>query len=358
MESDTQVNLPGRLGDPDRLLKTDERTDPRMRAALAVFDLDGAPAPLPVTWESPLAEKRSTASEMESGFEGIFDALFQGLPAVEEVSTSTETVVANDGHSIPLYIHRPAQASGPIPCIVHLHGGGMTILAADGSNYRRWRNELAAQGMLVVGVEYRNAAGKLGSHPFPTGLEDCSVALNWVYENRQKLGVSKIVLSGESGGGNLALAMTLKAKQEGHLNQIAGVYALCPYISGLYATKHPALVSLYENDDYFLGCDMMAVLSSLYDPTGDNTTNPLCWPYFASGEDLKGLPPHVISVNELDPLRDEGLAYFRKLLQVGVPVVGRTINGTCHAADTIFRQAMPDVYAATIQDLSAFATAL
>ena len=358
MGSGTQLNLPGRLGDPDGSLKTDDRADPRMLAALALFDLDEAPAPLPVTVESSLAERRSAASEFEAAFEAMFDALFQDLPTVEEVSTSTETILANDGQPISLYIHRPVQQSGPIPCIFHLHGGGMTILAADGSNYVRWRNELAAQGMIVVGVEYRNAAGKLGSHPFPIGLEDCAAALNWVYENRRQLGVSKIVLSGESGGGNLSLAMTLKAKQEGLLNQIAGVYALCPYISGLYATKNPALVSLYENRDYFIGCNGLAVLSSLYDPKSENATNPLCWPYFASADDLAGLPPHVISVNELDPLRDEGLAYFRKLMQVGVPVVGRTINGTCHAADTIFRQAMPDVYASTIQDITTFATSL
>jgi acetyl esterase/lipase len=45
--------------------------------------------------------------------------------------------------------------------------------------------------------------------------------------------------------------------------------------------------------------------------------NPLAWPYWASQEELKGLPPHVISVNELDPLFDEGISYYRKLLHAG-----------------------------------------
>jgi acetyl esterase/lipase len=61
----------------------------------------------------------------------------------------------------------------------------------------------------------------------------------------------------------------------------------------------------------------MGALAKLYDPTGDNATNPLAWPYHAQPSDLQGLPPHVISVNQLDPLRDEGLAYFRKLLDAG-----------------------------------------
>ncbi len=70
------------------------------------------------------------------------------------------------------------------------------------------------------------------------------------------------------------------------------------------------------------------------------------------------MPPDVISVNELDPLRDEGLAYFRKLLAAGVPAVSRTVNGTCHAGDLIFRAAMPDVYDASRRDLVGFASSL
>ena len=74
--------------------------------------------------------------------------------------------------------------------------------------------------------------------------------------------------------------------------------------------------------------------------------------------DLEGLPPHVISVNQLDPLRDEGLAYHRALLDAGVSSVSRTVNGTCHAGDVLFRAALPDVYAATVRDLKGFIDAV
>jgi acetyl esterase/lipase len=78
----------------------------------------------------------------------------------------------------------------------------------------------------------------------------------------------------------------------------------------------------------------------------------------ATDDDLKGLPPHVISVNELDPMRDEGLAYYRRLVRAGVPAVGRLVAGTCHGGDLLFPGAMPDVFAASVRDLSGFAKGL
>jgi acetyl esterase/lipase len=94
------------------------------------------------------------------------------------------------------------------------------------------------------------------------------------------------------------------------------------------------------------------------DPEHKNDHNPLCWPYRATREDLQGLPPHVISVNELDPLRDEGLKYYQMLLAAGVRGYSRTVNGTCHGGDLMSRKAMPEVYAATKRDIKGFADSL
>ena len=68
-------------------------------------------------------------------------------------------------------------------------------------------------------------------------MNDCSSALQWMFDNKEKLGVSKIIISGESGGGNLTLATTLKAKKDEKLLQIDGVYAQCPYISNEYHSQ-------------------------------------------------------------------------------------------------------------------------
>ena len=66
----------------------------------------------------------------------------------------------------------------------------------------------------------------------------------------------------------------------------------------------------------------------------------------------------MISVNELDPLRDEGIAYFRLLQRAGVPVVGRVNLGLTHAAEMSFRQAVPEAYKATVRDIRGFAGSL
>eukprot|EP00929_Paragymnodinium_shiwhaense_P088826 TRINITY_DN49131_c0_g1_i1.p1 TRINITY_DN49131_c0_g1~~TRINITY_DN49131_c0_g1_i1.p1 ORF type:complete len:119 (+),score=23.32 TRINITY_DN49131_c0_g1_i1:36-359(+) len=73
--------------------------------------------------------------------------------------------------------------------------------------------------------------------------------------------------------------------------------------------------------------------ASVYDPSRAHAEDPLAWPGKASRADLEGLPPHVISVNELDPLRDEGLDYAQKLAEASVPVNVRMVDGTPHAGD-------------------------
>ena len=103
---------------------------------------------------------------------------------------------------------------------------------------------------------------------------------------------------------------------------------------------------------------MMSAMVKVYDPNGDHGSNPLAWPLQAASEDLQGLPPHVVSVNELDPLRDEGLAYSRKLAAAGLSAIGRTVHGTPHAGDLSFPDVVPEVYQESARSLHGFAHSL
>jgi acetyl esterase len=347
------VTLPGRLGDPTLELGSDPRADPRMIAAFTPLGLAGAAPALPVDRQSPVEELLAVAAATEQAFDTVFRVLLADVTTPEGVETRTETISGVDGNDITLYIDRPAGVTGPLPGLLHLHGGGMAILQSSVAT--SWRAALAAKGCVVVGVEFRNAGGVLGPHPFPAGLNDCSSALDWMHAGRDELGLASIVVTGESGGGNLSLATALKAKREGRLDRIDGVYAQVPYIFGGYDTPDPALPSLIENDGYILGSSTMSLMAALYDPSGEHTTNPLAWPYYADATDLEGLPPHVITTDELDPLRDEGLAYLRALQRAGVEATGHTYSGVGHACELLAAAAIPELFERALRDVVDFA---
>ena len=354
---DLQKHLPGRLGNPSQTLVNDPRTDPRIAAAVQAIGDFGGGTPVPSA-DASYEECLAYCDAFEVAGSAAHPEMLAALPSFDTVQQSTEVIAGQDGNEITLYIHQPRAAEGPTACVIHTHGGGMVLARAADPNYILWRNSLAEAGVVVVGVEFRNGGGSLGNHPYPAGLNDCVSALRWVTENRRQLGVSHLVLSGESGGGNLALATALRAHREGWSEQIAGVYAQCPYISGTYADPPTELLSLRENDGYMLSCQMMAALVRVYDPTGEQADNPLAWPLQAGVDELRGLPPHAIAVNELDPLRDEGLAYFRRLLAAGVPSICRTINGTPHGGDQAFVAVTPELYADSVRSVVGFAKSL
>ena len=349
--------LPGRLADPDATLATDQRADPRIISALEAFG-GFAPGVDPVAKDATYEACLAYCAAFEAASSAANEELLANLPVFENVTRTTQVISGLDGNEIKLFIHQPTTSQAAMPCVVHLHGGGMVLMSAADPGFVRWRDNLANCGMVVIGVEFRNGGGRLGTHPFPAGLNDCAATVQWVHANKADMNISSIVISGESGGGNLSLATTLLAKQQGWLSQIDGVYAMCPYISGCYANPPVQLLSLYENDGYLLDGLMMGALAKVYDPTAINAENPLAWPYHAQAEDLAGLPPHIVSVNELDPLRDEGLAYYRKLMAAGVSAVGRTVHGTPHGGDQAFPDVIPNVYLDTVRSMAGFAHAL
>lgn len=340
-----------------KAFRDERRADPRMVKSLAQFGMDQPSAPVPFDVATASAETLYAAAKAaDEGFEGLFAALYQNLKPVPDVKTETTTIPGTSGNQIKLYISRPANQSGPLPAVVHYHGGGMVLLKTDGACYVRWREELAASGLVVIGVDFRNTVWPTGPHYFPDGTDDCFAGLRWTDEHRKDLKISNLIVSGESGGGNLTLSTTLRAHASENTRKIiSGAYAMCPYISGAYGDPPANLASLKDNNGFFLEGTSMHALARTYDPSGKNAKNPLAWPLYAKNSDLAGLPPHRISVNELDPLRDEGLEYYRMLNAAGVTASGRIVLGTCHAGDMIFRGAMPDVYETTIYDIKTFA---
>lgn len=365
-----------------RALRDDPRIDPRLVAAFEPFGLAG-PLPTPrIDASSPLDVILELIGKMEAGSSHMAPLAVGDLDPVNGVERDTVTITAPAGHEITLYVHRPVAMAGDDtadsaarrPGILHFHGGGAVMLSATDDNYVRWRDELAALGLVTVGVEFRNGAGRLGPHPFPAGLDDCAAALTWMHEHRDDLGIDALVLSGDSGGANLALATALRAKRESVDSRIDGgdrfdsgspidgVYALCPYVSNEYAANpddRPAdLPSLVDNDGYVVMVQMLGALATAYTPDPADQRDPLAWPGFATRDDLVGLPPHVISVNEADPLRSEGERQHARLVDAGVDARLRLVAGTVHATENNYFAVVPDIARATLADIARFARSL
>jgi len=293
------------------------------------------------------------------------EALLRNVPVNPNLRKTTTRIAGTDGNDIDLYITYPEDYDSSItstfPCILYLHGGGMAYFSTVGPFYRLFSASMAESlGAVIVGVEFRNSAY---GHVFPAGLNDCKSALDWVVERKAEQRISRVIVVGESGGANLSIATTLLAKREEGVDKIAGVYAMCPFISGLYNPVESEEAKQFPSLQKYNNCGIVDLkclhfMQRLYDPESLHTRDPLAWPVWASEEDLSGLPPFAISLNEADVLYDEGLTFYRKLRAAGVRVTGRSVLGTCHAGDFLSVLAAPDLYKALLYDLKAFVDGL
>ena len=357
------ATAPGRLGDPEMSLVAEPRIDPKLLEALKGYNIH-APSYLTshLTPDAPIDTISSFVSRNEEAIERLYNSIDYHVPDATSstpLTISEQSILAPDGNRVKLKFYRPSQSLGaPLPAVLYFHGGGMVILSTDNPKHTSWAETLAKTGLVVITVDFRNALTLTGFNPFPAGLDDCAAAVRWVDAHKKEFNISKVVLQGESGGGNLALATALKAKKEGWLKAIHGVCANVPYISGAYGLplewRLRELPSLVECDGYLISCGTSALNVRLYDPSGQHTRDPLAWPFWATEEDLKGLPPHLIVTSELDPLRDEGNAYYRKLVRVGVSAVGKMNLGVIHEAELFLRQTLPDLFLANLWELKKF----
>jgi acetyl esterase/lipase len=331
----------------------DPRIDPRIKAVFGgmVLGVQGDIA----SREALLAEANTPeAVAAEAGMLALFEAVDdEAVSPSAGLTIRTETFTSSpDGNEIKVQFIRPDTAER-LPCVYYIHGGGMASMSCFNGMYRGWGKIIAARGVAVAMVDFRNCVRPSTAEevaPFPAGLNDCVSGVKWLHANAAKLNIdpARIVVAGESGGGNLAIATALSLKQTGDLGLIKGLYALCPYIAG--AWPDPAYPSSTENNGILL--DLHNNRGAVgYGVEAYEAKNPLAWPSFATVDDVRGFPPTVISVNECDPLRDEGLAFYRLLLKAGVPARGRQVMGTIHGTE-IFALCCPDISRETASSIA------
>ncbi|MBS1895284.1 MAG: alpha/beta hydrolase [Actinobacteria bacterium] len=259
------------------------------------------------------------------------EALAGLLPPVDDTGVEirkVEVPSAAGGPPIPLRTYTPVAGERPLPVIYDIHGGAFVVGSLDLGEARNVH--LARElGVMVASVDYRLAP----EHPFPAAVDDCYDGLRWIAENAEDLGVEqeRIALHGQSAGGGLAAAVALMARDRGEVRpcfQYLGV----PCVDDRLTTDSARMFV----DTPFVDRRMGELSWRHYlgeGVPGSNQVSPYAAP--ARAESLEGVAPAYICVMQFDPLRDEGIAYARKLLEAGVPVELHLFPGTFHGSALI-----------------------
>jgi acetyl esterase len=309
----------------------DPDIDRRTRAFLRDLNRDGT-----AFWELPGDEPQR-----------VITALQRRTPVdLSGVTIATREITAGRG-PLTLYVVRPAGATGILPVFLFLHGA--VWIAGNFENHQRLVRDLVVGSKAVaVFVEYT----PVPAARYPVQLNEAYDAARWVSAHGDVIGVdgSRLAVSGNSVGGNMAAALTLMAHDDGAVNIV--------YQQLLW----PALDTDFDTASYraygvgrFVPSALMRYGWDHYAPEPELRRHRYVAPLRATIDELRGLPPTLIQTAANDVLRDEGEAYARRLDAAGVDVTCVRYHGAIHdfgllnalrdvpATDAALRQAAADL---------------
>jgi len=243
---------------------------------------------------------------------------------VSTLPIDIEDLTVDDGPSeqVTLRIMRPQHALATLPVIVYLHGAGW-VFGSTQTHDRLMRELAVGAGAAVVFPEYRLSP----EARYPTALEECYSAVQWVAECGREHGMDpeRLAVAGDSVGGNMAAAVTLLSRERGGPD-IALQLLFYPVTDAAFDTA-----SYHQfAEGYHLRRDAMMWFWDQYTRNPGERHEITASPLRASIEQLKGLPPALVITAEADVLRDEGEAYANKLREAGVRVTAVRFQGTIH----------------------------
>lgn len=279
-----------------------------MAAFTAAMEAEAAKHP-PVKVELPLDPHRRVNDLL-----GMITA--RGGPVMAE---TTERFVEARGRRIFCRVYRPV-TDRLLPTLVYFHGGGWVWASVD--THDRLVREYAAAGEVnVVSVDYALSP----EAKFPQALEECAAVVRWIASRGAEWGLDamRLLVGGDSAGGNLALATALLLRDTGG-PALRGVLANYPVCDSRLDTES---YRAYGQGAYGLSVERMGFYWSVYVPHEIDKLHPLAAPLRA---DLTGLPPVIVLLAELDVLRSEGEALVTRLRAAGVDVEHETYAGTVH----------------------------
>jgi acetyl esterase len=246
----------------------------------------------------------------------------QAAPIDKPDVTEKWVTVAAEVGDVRVRVVKPVDATGALPTILYMHGGGWVL--GNAATHDRLVRELAVGvGAAVVFVEYdRSPEAK-----YPVAIEQGYATAQWITQHgsAEGLDATRLAVAGDSVGGNMTAALAILAKQRGDVRFVH---------QSMY---YPVTDAAQDTDSYgefaegpFLTAKGMAWFWECYLPDQARRSEITASPLRASIEQLGGLPEAFVIVDENDVLRDEGEAYGRKLTEAGVRTTCVRYNGILH----------------------------
>ncbi len=229
------------------------------------------------------------------------------------------------GHSIRARVYKPANATGPLPAMLYIHGGGYQVGVPEQA-HDFFEGLLERRDVAIVAPAYRLS---LDGHPYPAGLDDCFDTIQYMKNHAADLGIrdDKFIVAGHSGGGGMTAAFT-------HRVVDSGVVEL--------AFQMP----IYPMLDH-----RMETPSAQFEGTAvwDKRSNALAWENYlghlngavpeygspALRQDVSGLPPTISWVGTVEPFKDETIAYMQAIEAAGVPTRFTLFEGGFHGFEIL-----------------------
>ncbi len=251
---------------------------------------------------------------------GMLEAMTKDLPPNENV-TKEDRTLPGPGGDLGIRIYRPVNATGTLPGLFFIHGGGMVLgnLDSDDGVPTMLCETL---GAVIVSVDYRLAP----EHPAPAAIDDCYAALQWMAANAGDLGYDpgRLAVYGGSAGGGLAIATALMVRDNGgpSISFLMPIYPMIDDTNTTPSSHEITDVGIWDRDGnieswgWYLGGHPADMYSAP-----------------ARAEDLSGLPPTFIDVGEMDMFRDEDITFANRLMQAGVPTEFHVYPGAYHASE-------------------------
>lgn len=226
---------------------------------------------------------------------------------------------------VPVRIYRPGDGRGLLPAVAFAHAGGW-VLGDLETHDEVCRYLSTALPAVVVAVDYRLAP----EHVYPAAFEDYWTVVRWLAGHACELGgdPERLIVAGDSAGGNMALGAALRARDEGgpRIAAQAAAYPATDMTLG-YGSVPGRSYEKY-GEGYGLTAKTLAWFAETYLPNPADRGTPAVSPLLA--DDLTGLPPAVIATAEYDPLSSEGAGYAERLRAAGIPVSYLDGKGLVH----------------------------